>query len=354
MDILDIESKIVIQELEARKQRLQELKEEMKDLLFEEFIEKQGDFMDVEVNRKGFIFGNVLNKLSGYYLTEEEDELKQKGKITNIQSIQSKYMQKIAIAEQKGSKSGCKPNEIKIIVEELEKARDKEIAELKDNPLEFKIFYDKKYEEELEYIKLEKTTIENNDILKHFGQEVINSDAEIINYCIKLDKFIHKPIPEFESRFWKYVSDNNGFKFKDKTCVCWNCGRVPKITRVFNYSNDKYQNSIGYLSGLLEYREIFDRIQYKNYNCSGKKVIRSGKIKYITCCSFLYDFEEKKMYKTGYPGKKYEILTGIGLITDNQYIPCEEYDFKTKKDLWEEMQLMKERLSKIEIILSKI
>lgn len=280
----------LIQILEARKLRLQELKEEMNDVLFEEFILKQGDFMNIEIARKGICFGNILNKKTGgYFLTTEEKDLLSKQTSIDIE------------------------------------------------------FYNKKYEEELEYKKLEKKMIEDNEILKQFGKEVEEEVIDTVNYALNLYTFKHNTYPEFESRFWKYISDNGGFK----NGCCPKCGNTPKITRVLTYLNEKQEPINWYSNRLLEYREIFERIPYKT-SVSGKILIKSGVIKSIYCCKFLYDFEEKKMYKIGYPGKLFH--------SKSQYIPCETYDFKTKKDLYEEMQTMKAsfeaRLSKLESLLN--
>ena len=47
--ISEFELKRIEQEYESRKQRLEDLKEEYKNVLFEEFIDNQGDFMNIEI-----------------------------------------------------------------------------------------------------------------------------------------------------------------------------------------------------------------------------------------------------------------------------------------------------------------
>jgi hypothetical protein len=63
----------------ARKHLLQKKKEEMKDLLFEEFILKQGDFMDIEIPQRNGTIRRTLyrgpdKEKAIFYLTEEENK----------------------------------------------------------------------------------------------------------------------------------------------------------------------------------------------------------------------------------------------------------------------------------------
>jgi hypothetical protein len=326
--------------LESRKQRLQELKEEMKDILFGEFILKQGDFMNVDVERKGtsrrqpntFTLG--INYL--FFSKEDDEELKN---CINESAIKCNYTNEINRikfnSRHTPPKLGYGPNGINNDVLELEKACAKELLELKDNPLNSNKFWDRKIQEEIEYQKLEKEMITNNEIFIHFGSNIEEAKKE------------------FEKKFWNYISQNGGFK----NGCCSKCGKVPTIDRESVYFQQIDKPVVHYIQGVLEYREIFeDFIENKTWS-KQTKVIRSGKIKYIHCCKFLYDFEEKKMYKVGSPGKKYTYGQTIPMLQKtNEFILCEEYDFKTKKDLYEEMETMKAsfeaRLLKLENLLN--
>jgi hypothetical protein len=295
MDVFEIGFKLLEVEIEERKHKLQILKEEMKDLLFEEFIEKQGDFINVEIPKFNTERMNNLITVSNpktevyglqLYFTDEEKALIKSDTDKSMKSGNHKY------------------SDYSDISKEIILKRHQEYEE---------------YQEEIKTLK-----IDSNEILKHFSET------------------------EFEERFWKYISDNGGFRLKENVCVCSKCGKVPIVRRKqywcsgLNPDGKKIYkfHSVGFgIFGIQEFRDENNKTFWK-----------SNTIIYITCCKFLYNFEEKKMYK--YPG----IFPYLAKIDDfiNKYIPCEEYDFKTKKDLWEEMQLMKERLSKIEIILSEI
>lgn len=321
----EIEFEVLKNELEQRNQRLRELKEEMKDVLFEEFIENQGDFMNVDINRKGIkrrpdIYNR--NIIASLYFTEEENEDINKSKFIDEHTIKNKYQSEINKASQHGyiSKLGYGANRLNLDIVEFEKSRDKELEELKYNPLYRKNLYDKRIQEELEYQKLQKNMIENNDILKYFTSS------------------------EFETKFWKYVADNGGFK----NGCCSKCGKVPIVNRETSFlmRHDRPQKS--YLQGILTHREIHEDTLNDKGSCDIQKgIVRSGKITLIHCCKFLYDFGEKKMYKIGYPGKQYTIVNNGVTLAGQQYIPCDEYDMKPKRDLWNEINELRNEVSKL-------
>ena len=295
----EIEFEVLKHELEQRNQRLQELKEEMKDVLFEEFIDNQGDFMNIDVNRKGIKRSqpNIPNSgvLYIYLSNQDQDEVKN---CLQDSVILNKYPH---------------PH-IKI------QEKNKELEELKENPLYIGKFYDRKIKEELEYQKIQKEMIENNDILKYFN------------------------VAEFETKFWKYVADNGGFK----NGCCSKCGKVPIVNRETSFlmKHDRPKKSC--LQGILTHREIYeDTVNDKGSYDIQKGIVRSGKITLIHCCKFLYDFKELKMYKIGYPGKQYTIINNGVTLSGQQYIPCDEYDMKTKRDLWNEIKELRNEILKV-------
>ena len=225
-------------------------------------------------------------------------------------------------------------NDIKLEIERLESEKVRLIEESKSKYETWinliKELVKKKEHENEEYQKMIEALLgQNNEILKFFTKE------------------------EFEERFWKYISDNDGFKLKDKLCICPKCGKVPTVERIdYNTNEDgtkkEYPNG-NTINGILVYSKM--RLWRNGISGSTKEYFSSGLIKYIRCCKFLYDFKDKILYRKGYPGKEYDsnIHFPPGQMNPPiQYVPCEEYDFKTKKDLYEEMQTMKIRLLKLE------
>jgi hypothetical protein len=271
--------------LVARTHLLQKKKDEMKDLLFEEFIKNQGDFMDIEVPK--FTEEKITNHFEGVPFTEEESKLFMR----DSRQTREQYDLNIKLSQ------------------ELLVKRKQEYKEYNE--------------------RIDNLPKQNNEILKYFGEV------------------------EFEEIFWKYISDNGGFK----NGCCSKCGKVPTVERIdYNTNEDgtkkEYPNA-NTINGILVYSKR--RLWRNGLSGNTKEYFSSGIIKYIRCCKFLYDFKDKILYKKGYPGKEYysHIHFPPGQMNPPiQYVPCEEYDFKTKKDLWIDLEDMKKRLSKLEKLIN--
>ena len=334
--------------LDSRKQRLQELKEEMKDMLFEEFILNQGDFKNIEVPKRNFdgmtgrfyLYKGISRT---FWLTEEEHKIltkipENKTQIeTRINSFIEDFNRKKIRGPNIGPGYPRNNSHNEDCDEKIKELENEKIKELQECDLKIENYnkiseelFEKKIKEDLDYQELIDNLLkENNEILKYFSEV------------------------EFEERFWKYISDNDGFKLKDKVCICPKCGKVPTVERIdYNTNEDgtkkEYPNG-NTINGILVYSKR--RLWRNGISGSSKEYFSSGLIKYIRCCKFLYDFKDKILYKKGYPGKEYDsnIHFPPGQMNPPiQYIPCEEYDFKTKKDLYEELQDMKIRLLKLE------
>jgi hypothetical protein len=344
MDSIDDSEIILGMVLESRKQRLQELKEEMKSLLFEEFILKQGDFMNIEVPKRnfdgmtgrGYLYKGISRT---FWLTEEENKFltkipENKTQIeTRINSFIEDFNRKKIRGPNIGPGYPRNNSHNEDCDEKIKELENEKIKELQECDLKMENYnkisgelFEKKIKEDLDYQELIDNLLkQNNEILKYFSEV------------------------EFEERFWKYISDNGGFK----NGCCSKCGKVPNLSRsCYTIHLDKNLETPLGMGKILGYR------QTTRYDC-GKvvnNVFVSGVIKNIYCCKFLYNFEEKKMYKKGYPGNPYTFYSITGAKSTENFIPCEEYDFKTKKDLYEEIETMKvsfeARLSKLEKLLN--
>jgi hypothetical protein len=328
--ISEIDLKRIEQEYESRKQRLEDLKEEYKNVLFEEFVDNQGDFMNIEIpklEKEGMVNKNVHcsnGQRKSLYFTEEEklfietfpeNKTQINTRYNNLMSIErSKLQPRATILPAPDKEKLIK--EVNEKIEELKVERDKLCSEYEtvelNHTTKVKDIISKREKEYEEYqIMINNLPKENNKILKYFTED------------------------EFNEKFWKYISENVGFKLKDKTCICSKCGKIPTVNRIcYNTKEDGIKIKNGACSnGILKFTTQY---LYRNGTTSYslKQYFASGVINYITCCKFLYDFEDKKLYKIGYPGKEYKIA--FGGIFGNQYIPCDEYDMKTKRDLWNE------------------